>query len=177
MALTTVKGSVLPDVFPGVIWMFAGTEEQIEKGWQLCNGEGETSNGIKVPNLMDRMIVCSGNSYKTGNTGGATSATTSAAGNHSHSVSVNNATLSLAQTPSHNHRQKSEMWNWAYDGAGAYTAGGPLHNQNTLANTRTESVGSSGAHSHSGSSNTTGNHSHSVATMPPYYTLAFIIKL
>ena len=73
----------------GFIGMFAGTEAQIPDGWQLCNGQGETSNGIKVPNLRDRFIVGAGSAYDPGDTGGSNSATTSSAGNHSHSVTVN----------------------------------------------------------------------------------------
>ena len=100
---------------PGIITMFAGTEPQIPTGWKLCNGSGETSNGIKVPDLRSRFIVGAGTTYDPGQTGGGASATTSNNGEHSHSVTVNKGgehnhtvevkfyTLGLHQTASHNH--------------------------------------------------------------------------
>ena len=163
------------DIPPGLISGFAGTEAQIPAKWQLCNGSGTTSNGIQIPDLRNRMIVCSGGSYAQGATGGSTSATTSAAGGHSHSISVANTTLSVGQIPSHNHTQKTKNgYNDGYPSINTgNSGGGGTYNEDLP----TKNTGSSGAHTHSGSSNTTGNHSHTVATMPPYYALAFIIKL
>ena len=46
----------------------------------------------------------------------------------------------------------------------------------TIAN-KTEYVGSGQAHTHSFTIDTTGNHTHSVSTMPPYYALAFIMRM
>ena len=160
---------------PGDIKMFAGSINQIQSGWQLCNGSGTTSNGIQIPDLRNRMVVGSGSSYTTGATGGATSATTNAAGNHSHSISVNNTTISIEQMPSHNHTQKTKNgYNDAYPNLNTGNGGGGGTYNEDLP---TKNTGGSLAHNHGASSNTTGNHSHTVSTMPPYYALAFIIKL
>ncbi|WP_420588186.1 hypothetical protein [Bacterioplanoides sp.] len=196
MALTKVKGSVLPDVFPGVVWMFAGTESQIADGWQLCNGEGETSNGIAVPDLRDRMIICAGSDYEVGDTGGAKTATTDSkgshshdvtvdsGGSHSHSITVNSHTLTTSEMPSHSHTITGYCA-WAYsdkvgqgnhEGNKTWTAYSNSAGSSGSHN-HTASSNSTGSHTHSASSNSTGNHTHTVSTMNPYYALAFIIKL
>lgn len=165
----TLKAAAPDEVFPGVIWMFAGNESQIEDGWQLCNGVGATSNGIRIPDLRNRFVVGAGSSYASGATGGSTSATTSASGNHSHSVSVGNTTLSVHQIPSHNHAFTA-----------ALLTGGDGIDGSKIANRGsgyTANTGGSGAHNHSASSGAAGNHTHTVTTVPPYYALAFIIKL
>ena len=178
---------------PGDIKMFAGSISQIQSGWQLCNGSGTTSNGIQIPDLQDRMIVGSGRSYATGASGGATSATTNAAGNHNHVISVANTTLTVSTMPGHRHFSFNNdnlhhasltsgnypcraggIGNQPANNYSEYTIGGST---NDCVSGMTSNVGSNGAHNHSGSSNTTGNHSHTVSTMPPYYALAFIIKL
>ncbi len=41
----------------GGIIMWAGTEAQIPSGWYLCNGNNGT------PNLVNRFIICAGDSY------------------------------------------------------------------------------------------------------------------
>ena len=181
------------DIPPGIISGFAGTEAQIPEKWQLCNGSGTTSNGIQIPDLRNRMIIGSGQSYASGAVGGATSATTNATGNHNHVISVANTTLTASTMPGHRHLSFNNdnlhhatltMENFPCRAGGIgnqpannyseYTIGGST---NDCMAGMTNHVGSSGAHNHGGSSNTTGNHSHTVSTMPPYYALAFIIKL
>ena len=195
------------EIPPGIVTMFAGTESQVPGGWQLCNGSGETSNGIKVPDLRNRFIVGSGSTYDPGSTGGNTSATTSSSGNHSHTVTVNSdgahshtvtvnsTTLSVSQTASHNHSIKGYRLN----STGKYYIVGvvkdgfdqskPDNNYTAVNEVKSGSSGSSNSHTHSASSNSTGSHTHSastnstgahthtVNTLPPYYALAYIIKL
>lgn len=159
---------------PGDIKMFAGSINQIQSGWQLCNGVGTTSNGIRVPDLRNRMVIGSGSSYSTGNTGGSTSAATSTNGNHSHSMSVNNTTLSVAQIPSHNHQMRHSYLN---PGTSGPRMADNNSNSNVVPSGSMDNTGGSLSHNHSVSSGSAGNHSHTVSTMPPYYALAFIIKL
>ena len=206
MALTQVKGSVLPDeqtLQPGMIMMWAGEVNQVPTGWQLCNGSGTTSNSIQIPDLRDRFIVGSGSTYDTGDTGGSTSATTSSdgdhshtvtvnsGGSHSHTVTVNSTTLSESQMPSHIHGTKG-----TYSGSNGtsetradnFGGGNSLqssdsYNRNvksrgsSKSHNHSASSNSTGSHTHSASSNSTGSHSHTVSTMSPYYALAYIIKL
>ena len=172
---------------PGDIKMFAGSESQIQAGWQLCNGVGQTSNGIIIPDLRDRFIIGSGRSYSVGSKGGSTSATTNTTGNHSHSVNVNSITLSVSQVPSHQHHA-AERVNYDAEPGGMYVYGISTGTNNTQIYGRattsssnrhgnTSSSGSSHSHNHSASSSSSGNHNHSVNITPPYYALAFIIKL
>ncbi len=186
---------------PGMILMWAGTEAQIPEGWQLCNGQGTTRDGIPVPNLLNRMIIGAGADYSHGRTGGATQATTSSSGSHSHAITVNAAgahshtvtvnptTLSISQMPSHSHHQVNNMMHYDYGTWDQpYTSGGNVYHGDETSN-KTRSTGGSGSHTHTASCSTTGNHTHTascvtsgvhthtVSTLPPYYALAYIIKL
>ncbi len=212
MSLTQVKGSVFPDeqtLQPGMIMMWAGNENQIPTGWQLCNGSGSTSNGISVPDLRNRFIVGSGSTYDTGDTGGETSRTTSSAGNHSHSVTVNSGgshshtvtvnstTLSEGQMSNHRHHIKGYRLDYTsnYYIRGVVNDGfdqsrpdninhstettevSSLNAGSSQPHTHTASTNNTGSHTHTASSGSTGNHSHTVDILPPYYALAYIIKL
>ena len=202
MALTQVKGSVLPDeqtLQPGMVMMWAGAENQIPTGWQLCNGEGTTSNGIEVPDMMDLMVIGSGSTYDTGDIGGAASGTTSSngshshgvtvesGGGHSHTVTVDGTTLTESQMPSHGHKANSYGYG-ANDYSDRITAndnGGSTYvdaitisaNGGSTPHNHTATTNSTGSHTHTASSASTGAHTHSVDTLSPYYALAFIIKL
>lgn len=190
----TVKaiGIDSPDdiVPPGVILMWSGSIASIPSGWALCNG----SNG--TPNLLSRFIVGAGSSYAVGDTGGANSvsltvaqlpahnhsASTGSAGSHSHSGSASSA-------GSHTHtiqrRELGHSGSWvsiAYSNpAGASGAWVDVSNQ-VLRNS------AAGAHTHSLSINSNGAHTHTVSVgntgsgqahenRPPYYALAYIMKL
>ena len=210
MALTQVKGSAFPEeqtLQPGMVMMWAGNENQIPTGWKLCNGSGSTSNGIQVPDLRNRFVIGSGSSYDTGDTGGASSHTTStdgshshtitvnSGGNHSHTVTVDGTTLSSGQMPKHTHKHRTPGGNnfrYVQNNGGWAVGGGFNHNDPFFAQTPNQeaATGSSqshthsastasntGSHTHSASSNNTGNHNHTVTTVPPYYALAYIIKL
>ena len=165
---------------PGDIKMTAGREDQIQSGWQLCNGVGQTSNGIQVPNLLDRMVICSGKTYTTGDTGGSAREYTSTSGNHSHSISIQSTTLSKSQMPAHSHRTyntSSAAYGNSEIRADSYGGGNSNSTPEWNKSRSPENTGGSYSHSHSGSSYSAGSHSHSVSTMSPYYALAFIIKL
>ena len=213
-----------PDSFlPGMIMMWAGTEDQIPSGWQLCDGEGTTSNGIDVPDLRDRMLMGAGNSYEVGDSGGRTSYTTSSdgwhshsitvnsggthshsvtvdrGGSHSHSITVNGRTLSTSEMPSHAHTTSNSLNYTVSRDTGDYdryegnrssrvkdstNSSGSSYSHNhsasssyTGSHSHSASTGTASSHSHSASSNTQGSHSHTVSTLPPYYALAYIIKL
>ena len=190
----------------GCILMWAGTTEQVPDGFQLCNGNGETSNGIKVPDLRNRFIVGAGSTYDHGDTGGATSRTTSSNGNHSHSVTVNSGgahshtvtvnafTLSSSQMPKHTHtHRRPNSFKYVQDRGGWAVGGGFNDNNNFAPQTPNEEAATGGSgshthnatvtaqdpetHTHSASTGSTGDHTHTVSTLPPYYALAFIIKL
>jgi len=124
-----------PEAFaPGMVMMWAGAENQVPTGWQLCNGSGETTNGIQIPDLRSRFVIGAGASYETGDKGGSSSATTSSNGSHNHSVSVNSG-------GSHSHSVT------------IYSGGNHDHDFDT---------NSAGSHSHTVSVSSGGTHSHTV---------------
>ena len=179
--------ATIPDAFStGMIILWSGTTATIPTGWALCNG------GSGTPNLVDRFIVGAGSTYPVGSTGGTANATLVAhthtissssanAGNHAHSLS---GSTGGAGTHSHSYNQAG----------GSVTAGGgsgifPASALATNTSTNTSTIGNH-THSFSGSTSTTGNHNHSITStcssagtngtnknIPPYYALAYIMRL
>ncbi len=152
----------------GGIIMWSGSADSIPEGWALCDG------GNGTPDLRNRFVVGAGDEYSVNSTGGQ-----------------KEVTLSVDQMPSHNHtaqtgtdgaHQHDHRLNGAYhhemkvswdhgdnqsllglggnNGAGSYLyigSDGSAHNHNITVN------------------NTGGGQAHE--NRPPYYALAFIIKL
>lgn len=146
---------------PGAILMWSGAINDIPVGWALCDGQNGT------PDLRDRFIVGAGGSYNVGNTGGS-----------------NTVTLNVNQIPSHNHSaggltarsagdHRHGFWNYEIlTSAGAGTTTGYF---NGTYHWLTESAGE---HTHTISGNTAstgGGQAHE--NRPPYYALAYIMKL
>ena len=176
-------------IFPGMILMWSGTIDTIPGGWQLCDG----TNG--TPNLVDRFIVGAGNSYNVGGTGGSASVTLTTAQmpSHTHSGSVN-----ISQGGSHKHK----LWYLQYSSASPDWDGSShdVLELNTDVGNRywyddydyydgfiytdgdeggyNDGTGTGGVHSHTGTATigSTGSGS-SHENRPPYYALAYIMKL
>jgi hypothetical protein len=135
----------------GMIMLWSGSIATIPSGWVLCNGSSGT------PDLRDRFVVGAGNSYGVGATGGSANATLVS---HSHTASVTD--------PGHAHTASVpySTANRLYSGGGGDNFGrGP----STLTTT-TVATGISVSNSTEGSSGTNAN-------LPPYYALAYIMKL
>lgn len=149
--------------FSGIIVMWSGAISAIPTGWALCDGTSGT------PNLTGKFIVHadadSGGTYAPGDTGGADS-----------------VTLTEAQMPAHIH---SVNINTTVAGAHAHTVSFPgatsADQGGSGASNATETLratSSNGDHSHNVSGNTAstgGGGSHE--NRPPYYALAYIMKL
>lgn len=163
----TIEDLTLPT---GIILMWSGAVFAIPSGYALCDGTGGT------PDLRNRFIVGAGDDYAVNATGGAES--------HSHSVTVNGHVLTAAQMPVHNHtvidpghaHQQRRDDNFgaqntsggnpdATYGALEYGLTSPATTGITLS-----SAGGDQSHNHTASSGTVDNR-------PPYYALAFIMKL
>jgi hypothetical protein len=166
----------------GGIIMWSGSIANIPAGWALCNG----ANG--TPNLRDRFIVGAGGSYNPYTTGGAASATTNTAGWHGHGSFTGGHTLTEAQMPAHSHGVNDPGHNhmvFTDDNTGAAAGGanrdatpgsfpqGPT--STTTTGVSVQSTGGGQAHMHP--INSDGAHQHTVDTLPPFFALAFIMKL
>lgn len=187
--------SMVTGVPTGCIMLWYSSSGSIPSGWALCNGavysKVDGSGNITSPDLRDRFIVGATSTYAVGATGGATSGTTSssgaasavatsASGDHNHSGSTDGHTLSTSQIPSHSHVQNTGQ------GSGGSDTGWNVVSNATPASTTlsTATTGGGSSHSHGIQSSGThthtvdiSNHTHTVATVPPYYALCYILKL
>lgn len=153
----------------GIITMWSGAVDAVPSGWHLCDG----TNG--TPDLRNRFIVGAGNSYAPGNTGGALSytpaVTVNAAGT---GVQVGYHTLTVGEMPSHSHTLLIY--------AGGESAGGRCEAYGGRAYIQGDTclpTGGNQGHNHPIADN---GHAHTasasaVDSRPPYYALAFIMKL
>lgn len=184
--VTATPSSLNSPIPAGLIAMWSGLISAVPTGWGLCDGTSGT------PNLRDRFIVGAGTTYAVGDTGGslvsgsggAHTHTEATAGSHSHTSLTGATALTEAQLPAHSHTWSGTAT--AEDNN--YTAGTKyLKEGSTVANSSftetTSIVGSGEAHTHSISTeaahshtiNSVGDHTHS--TVPPYFALAYIMKL
>ena len=159
IATTSFVATAVAASFPsGGIIMWSGSIAAIPSGWVICDGTNST------PDLRDRFIVGAGSSYAVAAAGGSANATLVA---HSHSGSISGSTGG-AGGHSHNITLSSQT------GAGTQ----PLGATNNSAGTgSTQAVGD---HSHSFSGSFTTSSAGSSATnanLPPYYALAYIMKV
>lgn len=148
--LASTSDSIIPS---GGIIMWSGYgEEGIPYGWVLCNGENGT------PDLRDRFIVGAGNNYDIGNKGGS-----------------NKVSLNVSELPEHTH--DAENLNIMESFPSSLTS--MIYIDNVTGSTQTpviESLGSGHTHRITGyTGGTGGGHGHE--NRPPYYALAFIMKL
>ena len=179
--------ATIPDAFStGMIILWSGTFATIPTGWALCNG----TNG--TPNLADRFVMGASSSYPIGTTGGTNDATlvshshtisssSANAGNHAHTISG-----STGGAGSHSHSYT------APSGATKVDTGGSIGAPSYPISSATANTSTIGNHTHSvsGSTSTTGNHKHTITStcgsagtngtgknLPPYYALAYIMRL
>lgn len=194
--LDAVEPQMASLVPQGGIIMWSGAVASVPAGWALCNG----SNG--TPDLRDRFVIGAGGTRAPGVTGGAASGTTNSAGAHSHSGATGGTALTTAQMPSHTHTgttgtngehqhyfrthggggngpdgvpdaDRVNSWDQVLAGAGPDIYVNPTGNHNHTFTTN--ATGEGQAHSHAIGSD--GAHTHTVDTLPPFFALAFIMKL
>jgi hypothetical protein len=167
IATTAFVNTAVAASFPtGGIILWSGSVASIPSGWALCNG----SNG--TPDLRNRFVVGAGSTYAVDATGGSAdsivvshthtfSATTSTAGDHTHVVTVSS--------------------NGSDDPAGSLVS--PTYHPSpgsggALGTPTWPTLANAGSHTHtiSGTTASTGS-SGTNANLPPYYALAYIMKL
>lgn len=177
----------------GIITMWSGATDAVPSGWALCDGNNGT------PNLKDRFIVGAGQSYAVGNVGGSITQTpsvwTNAAGT---GINVAGTVITIDQMPWHTHsgsvgsdasvttqRSVQEMRDGEWLSAGHFydTNRSPITARKPLkefsASLSINGTGGNQPHYHGVTDN---GHAHTAAASaidirPPYYALAFIMKL
>ena len=166
--LETIDGILVP--VTGIVMFsgsFGGTKnrfpidgktKKVMTSWCIC--DGVTTNGIVVPDLRNRFIIGSGSTYRTNDKGGEKT--------HKHDVSgsFGEATLTVEQLAVHRHGTSGG--NWTGDWRPYHQRAGAL--QDGL---ETYDAGGSAPRSH----NVSGVETSSASSLPPYYALAFIMRV
>jgi hypothetical protein len=177
--LTTLEEAIAS----GIIVVWVGLIANIPVGWQLTDG----TNG--TPDLRNRFIIGAGSTYAVNAIGGSA--------NHTHTITGTTAGTSLTvnQMPAHNHgfvdpghihpqilnagiplRGALGGFGGAGDGAEVTSGTGGSNNRSTTSVNTTNinfvSQGANEAHSHGFSASTA-----STTNLPPYYALAYIMRL
>ncbi len=149
----------------GGIIMWSGTDGSIPANWALCNG----SNG--TPNLVDRFIVGRGNNYSSGATGGQTD---SIIPDHTHTVTGG----------SHGHpvRHSTQITGAVdADASGGYVLDNTgvqdfTANNSTPGSTSGDQIGQSGSLTMT-AANPAGSEAVTDKNLPPYYAIAYIMRI
>ncbi len=157
LTAATAESGGVSGIPTGGIIMWSGPANAVPSGWALCDG----SNG--TPDLRDKFVIGAGGAYTVGQTGGSIggqSLSTSAAGDHAHHMDFS--------------IHKEMCIDDCTDGAddGSKDVGSDSHGHRIAGDTW-----GAGTHSHA-----VPDHNHGGATgagnaLPPFYALAFIMKL
>ena len=171
----------------GIISMFQGSK--VPAGWAICDG----ANG--TPDLRDKFILSGAlseigehNNKQIDKSGGSyTLSQQSESTSMNISVTVAGHALTEDEMPEHRHKQGDtyihnfdfEFGAWYPTGDRTYISGGGTDGSDDKRYAPFSGyTGSSQAHSHSaGVDKSSTSHKHTVDIMPPYYVLAFIMKL
>lgn len=174
--------------FPGFIVMYSGDLGDIPANWAVCDG----TNG--TPDLRDRFIVAAGPTYPADSTGGVAThshtVTVDNGGAHSHTGTTSAEALTIAQMPAHTHYNgvtdsggSSNLFNHGAVAASPTTTNSIDGNtaDGTLEGTTT-STGSGDTHDHTLAIDSGGAHNHTasssvVSNVPPFYSLAFVMRI
>ena len=140
----------------GMIMLWSGSTGTIPSGWALCNGSSGT------PDLRDRFVVGAGSTYAVDATGGSANATLPS---HTHTGTTNTG-------GSHNHTIPHYLVQ-AVAGTGDIDRDNEYQQWKALAG---QVTGTHAGHTHSFTTASSGT-SATNANLPPYYALAYIMKL
>jgi hypothetical protein len=134
----------------GMIMLWSGSVASIPSGWALCNGTSGT------PDLRNRFVVGAGDTYAVDATGGSANATLPS---HTHTAT------STVTDPGHFHTTNVGSANNSFDSGTTIADDSPGQTgSNTTGITVATSISTEGS-------------SATNANLPPYYALAYIMKL
>lgn len=168
----------------GSVMMWTGTVAP--RGWALCDGTNET------PDLRGKFILSIRTGKALGDVGGeeSHSLTVSEIPSHTHTGTVNSAgdhshTGTTNTTGAHTHTVNNTV---LYSGNNTLTSMDSSPGEIDNVNTSTTTTSLAGDHSHTLTTNAVGTHVHTFTSnstgdreprnnMPPYYVLAYIMKL
>lgn len=180
----------------GGVILWSGLVSAIPVNWHLC--DGTTVGSVVCPDLRSKFVIgvdSHTGTYPEGSTGGAASQTVSSAsdGAHSHGSATGAYALTIGDLPPHSHGISDPGHAHTLDNARSGSIGVLSGNDNTakagslgipeavstdVSGVTVLNTGGGAGHSHSISS-TGSTHTHSVTTptLPPYYALAYIIRV
>lgn len=200
---TQINEGALPS---GVIVMWSGSVATIPSGWNLCDGTNGTPNltgrfvvhadadtgGTHAPGAVGGSLT----DAITTSSNGAHTHTTDSQGAHAHGGTTVSHALTEDELPPHSHYLSQGS---AYGRNRDTTTGGNFvavldgdnenrflssnsstlvdSGANLLGNAHSHTINSDGAHTHTTSSNGDHTHTATVNTVPPYYALAYIMRL
>jgi microcystin-dependent protein len=178
--VTVTQDSLNSPLPSGGIIIWSGDIAAIPSGWLLCDG------GSGTPDLRDRFVVGAGLGYAVGDTGGSVSVTLETANLPSHAHTLSSGVVSTQTTGiiivsggSHSHTVTTNTAgtqpNEGGDAGGGYQG---LITSSTSTHTGHVHGVTDAGHTHtlSGSSGLVGSAS-AVENRPPYYALAYIMKI
>jgi hypothetical protein len=152
VGVQTAVGTTIPT---GMINLWYGAIGSVPSGWYLCDG----ANG--TPDLRDRFVVGAGSTYSVAATGGATDAIVVS---HTHTAT----STSTVTDPGHSHTaDQPSAGSTAANGGIYYGQGG---NRATGTSVTSITVATATTNASAGVSGTNAN-------LPPYYALAYIMKI
>lgn len=149
----------------GMICLWHGSSGTVPTGYVICDG----TNG--TPDLRDKFILGAGGALPS--TGGASSVSTSTV--NGSPAATDSHVLALTEIPSHSHKvfTRTGSINGAGGGTSLYSIGHDTNGGGTDNSGATETSGTGGGHTHTISGSA---HNHTVATLPPYTALFYIMK-
>jgi microcystin-dependent protein len=177
----------------GVILLWSGAVDDLPDGWALCDGQNNT------PDLRNRFLVGAGGDYEPDDTGGSNTVllTEAQVPAHAHTVDLQTAaagghthTATVTPAGAHSHRPEGNAGNFFRQGAGGPISG--IQNGNSFVGgiTTHGQTAPVADHSHAVALEPASNHAHAVTgqtdsygggvaheNRPPYYALAYIMKL
>jgi microcystin-dependent protein len=143
----------------GCIGIWYGLIGNIPSGWALCDGLNGT------PDLRDRFVVGAGKNYSVYDVGGSNVVTTTA------SITIGSHALTAEEIPKHTHGTITDYWTQSGSCRGGFGSASSSSYQDQTK--YTASTGGGAGHSHAASFSGTQNQD----KRPPFYTLAYIMKL